>query len=137
MPASPFPELIRLARLELNGYSDAAQADKDAFHRIGRRAAHHLASCLSLPRGSYDVRSNPAGIAGSGEVTLHTDTLYVQFGQGSFHDRFMFRSCRGRRDYRGGRNQWMNWEELADPAALETFRATAAAYVPFDGCLVA
>ena len=66
---------------EINAYSDAGAERKVAFHRDGRRFLRALASELWLARGSFDVRSNEGGIAVSGEVTLHSDTLYVQLSE--------------------------------------------------------
>lgn len=93
-------------------YNEAAKAD---FHRLARYAARRIAKELELPRGSFSIRSNKAGIAVSGEVTLHADNLYIQFGQSCVvRDRFMFRHCSGQKDYTGKRNRWMRWDALLD-----------------------
>jgi hypothetical protein len=103
-----------LAR-EFNGYSDSAAKAKDAFHKNGLAFLKKLAAALDLPVGTYDVRSNPAGIAVSGEVTLHSDDIYIQIG-GSFTGPgllMLYRSCSGRRDYTGGTNQYAKLTELS------------------------
>jgi hypothetical protein len=46
---------------------------KDAFHRNARRQLKLLAAALGLPPAKFDLRSNKAGIAVSGEITLHAD----------------------------------------------------------------
>ena len=54
---------------------------KRRFHHHARAQLRKLAHALRLDRDSYDLRSNPGGIAVSGEVILHSDTLYVQASQ--------------------------------------------------------
>ncbi len=54
---------------------------KREFHRLARRQLGLLAKALDLPSGSYDLRSNMAGIAVSGEITLHAERIYVQTSQ--------------------------------------------------------
>lgn len=54
---------------------DAEQ--KRRFHAIARSRLKKLAAELGLARGSYDLRSNKAGIAVSGEITLHHDRAYM------------------------------------------------------------
>jgi hypothetical protein len=52
---------------------------KALFHRRGEALLVQIAQDLGYHQDQYDLRSNPAGIAVSGEITLHTDDLYVQF----------------------------------------------------------
>lgn len=93
---------------------------KSEFLRVGKQMAIRLAAAMGLNEDGYDVRVNKAGIAVSGEVTLHTDRHYVQFGQ-SVPGSFMVRSCKGRKDYTGGRNHWVRWEELRDVGKVAEF----------------
>src|SRR5437879_4764133 len=81
---------------------------KRAFHSRARRQLRLLADALGLPPGSYDLRSNPAGIAVSGEATLHGDRHYVQASQSAMGHAYgiLFRTCRGRKDYHGGPNNF-------------------------------
>jgi len=86
---------------------------KNTFARDGRAILRELAKLLSLPKGSYNIRYNRAGIGSSGDVILHGEWLYVCFtadttaGLG-----FMYRSRAGQRDYAGGTNQWLPWDAL-------------------------
>jgi len=93
---------------------------KRAFHSRARRQLKQLAEALGLPPGSYDLRSNPGGIAVSGEATLHADLLYVQACQpATGHDSgILFRSCRGRKDYCGGPNNFASLDLLNRPEEL-------------------
>jgi len=88
---------------------------KRLFHLRGTKLLKQIAIDLGLPEGSYEVRSNKGGIAVSGEVTLHGDTLYVQLSQsvlGIGRQDVLFRTCKGRRDYTGGRNNFMAFTDL-------------------------
>jgi hypothetical protein len=82
--------------------------DKDQFHRDMRRNLRALADALCLKPNQYSIRSNKAGPAVLGEVTLHADWVYVQVG-GSYWtvDNILVRSCKGQADYTGGVNQYV------------------------------
>jgi hypothetical protein len=54
---------------------------KRLFHTHFRRQLLALAAALGFGAGDYDLRSHEAGIAVSGEITLHADRLYVQASQ--------------------------------------------------------
>lgn len=105
-----------LKTLALRGvaYDETA---KKLFHSEGRAALRRLAEVLSLDEGSFDIRSNKAGPAVSGEITLHADMLWVQFSLGPFGpDREVcFRRVRDRQDYIGERNHWASVRELVEP----------------------
>lgn len=92
---------------------------KKKFHRQAETVLKNLAKMLGYKEGDYDLRHNEGGIAVSGEITLHSDNLYVQFSQSALgaNQGFMWRTCKGRKDYTGGPNQWMKWEQLEN---LET-----------------
>lgn len=70
-----------------------------------------LATALGFDRKDYDIRSNEGGIAVSGEITLHTPTLYVQISQRAGHGdslSFLIRGCKSRKDYTGTGNHSMH-----------------------------
>lgn len=93
---------------------------KRLFHSRTRRRLRQLAAALGLASGAYDLRSNQGGIAVSGEVMLHTDRLYVQACQpATGHDTgILFRTCDGRKDYVGGRNNFASLDLLDRPNEL-------------------
>jgi hypothetical protein len=95
-------------------------ATKRAFHIHARRQLKRLADALGFAPGDYDLRSNQGGIAVSGEVTLHSDHLYVQACQpATGHDTgILFRTCQGRRDYCGGTNNFASLDLLNRPNEL-------------------
>jgi hypothetical protein len=94
-------------------YNEQAKAD---FHKGADHWLRKLAKALGYKKGDFDLRHNQGGIAVSGEITLHSDTLYVQFYQSSVGGpcRFLWRTVKGRKDYTGGQNQWGSYEELAN-----------------------
>jgi hypothetical protein len=93
---------------------------KRAFHTSARRQLKQLAAALGLQPGSYDLRSNTAGVAVSGEITLHADRLYVQVCQSVMGCDYsiLFRTCQGRKDYHGGPNNFGALDLLNRPQDL-------------------
>ena len=93
---------------------------KCRFHTIARARLRDLAKELRLDAGSFDLRSNAGGIAVSGEITLHHDSIYVQVCQPATRadTGILIRSCNGRRDYSGGRNHYAPLALLDDILAL-------------------
>lgn len=71
-----------------------------------KTALRKVAKALSLTTEQYDLRFNPGGIAVWGEVTLHTDTVYIQASKG-YDMGVLVRTCKGRKDYTGGRNNYL------------------------------
>lgn len=124
------PALVALARRGI-GYDPEA---KRAFHREARSALRVAARHLGFEPDQYDLRSNPAGPAVSGEITLHADAIYVQvalsaMGRGR---EVMFRRCKGRQDYLGDRNHLCDIAVLADPVRFRALvvRETGLAITP-------
>ena len=93
---------------------------KRVFHSRARSQLRRIAIALGLEPGSYDLRSNLAGIAVSGEITLHGDHLYVQVSQSAmgYHSGILFRTCKGRKDYVGGPNNFASLDLLNRPEDL-------------------
>ena len=108
-----FPALRTLA-IRGVAYDEAA---KRAFHSEGRVAMRRLADAIGLEAGSYDLRSNRAGLAVSGEITLHGVEVWVQLSLGALgpdHE-VVFRRGAGRSDHVGERNHWASVRELLAP----------------------
>jgi hypothetical protein len=85
------------------------EPQKHLLHREARKRLQQLAVALCLPRHSYDLRSNKAGVAVSGEITLHGETLYVQISQPATgaDSGVLIRTCQGRKDFTGGPNHFL------------------------------
>ncbi len=104
---------------------------KKEAHRIAKRLLTDFARhSLRLPDDKFSVRSNPAGIAVSGEVTLHTEPLpglplgiYVQIGQSSLGrgHTILYRTCKHRADYTGGQNNWSGLQAFASTDSTNAF----------------
>lgn len=98
---------------------------KAQFHSTVQNRLRRLATLLGLARKDYDLRSNSGGVAVSGEVTLHTDTLYVQVAQPCMGNEFgiLYRRCMGRKDYTGGCNYFAPLAWLDDlPRLVDKLR---------------
>jgi hypothetical protein len=93
---------------------------KRLFHARARSELRRIATALGLEPGSYDLRSNQAGIAVSGEIILHGDHLYVQVSQSAmgYHSGVLFRTCNGRKDFVGGLNNFASLDLLNRPDEL-------------------
>jgi hypothetical protein len=93
---------------------------KRRFHHHARRQLQALAAALGLAESDYDLRSNEAGIAVSGEITLHAAQLYIQVSQSAMGAAAgtLYRSCQNRRDYCGGVNNFAPLDLLHEPAQL-------------------
>ncbi|MDF0491502.1 hypothetical protein PX554_25625 [Sphingomonas sp. H39-1-10] len=107
------PTLLTLARRGV-GHDDDA---KRAFHSEGRTAMRRLAEALHLAENSFEVRSQKAGPACSGEITLHGEEVWVQLSLGYLgpdHE-VLFRRVRGRADHIGDRNRWASVRDLLSP----------------------
>lgn len=89
------------------GYNEEVKArfKRDAM-AVGRALSGLLAS-------QADVRWNPGGIAVSGEVTVHGDHVYVMISA-DVDVGALVRTCRGRKDYTGGRNQYCSYKRPWD-----------------------
>jgi len=110
------------------GLEDGHTYSKLEFHKESKALLRAIAKQMSLLNGTYDIRSNLAGPAVSGEITLHGENIYIQFSQTALGPDFgfMYRKCDGRKDYRGHQNHWMKWEDLLDlDKACSQFAAVA------------
>ena len=108
--------------------TDVAAGDgtKLRYHSLGRRVLRAVAKELGLQSGTYDIRSNLGGIAVLGEVILHGEHLYIQFCEAMNGTEVLYRTCQGRKDYGGGVNHWMGYEDLYDiKRACEKFKVVA------------
>ncbi|MGB7918251.1 MAG: hypothetical protein WCF79_23665, partial [Rhodomicrobium sp.] len=93
---------------------------KETFHRTARARLRTLATLMGWNKDSFDLRNNRAGIAVSGEITLHYDAVYIQVSQpATGHDSgILIRRCNGLKDYTGERNHFASLSLLDDLPAL-------------------
>jgi len=92
---------------------------KRLFHSRGKPQLRRIATALGLEPGSYDLRSNQAGIAVSGELrsTAITSTCRSP-NRRCYHSGILFRTCKGRKDYVGGPNNFASLDLLNRPDEL-------------------
>jgi hypothetical protein len=93
------------------------QENKEMFRRAAMAMLRKVALHLRLPTGSFEVRFNPGGIAVSGDATLHSEGVYVTLNADGFGLGVLVRSCKGRKDYAGGRNCWFPFDRLTKEGA--------------------
>ena len=92
---------------------------KESFHRKTAAALKQVAIAMGLQKGEFDIRSNKGGIGVSGEITLHTDRIYVQVAQSSSKGLdVLMRQCDGRKDYSGKQNRYAAITAFDDIALL-------------------
>lgn len=110
------PALVALAHKGV-AYDERA---KKLFLSDGRKALRALADALCLPDESYDIRVQRGGVAVSGDVTMHSETIYVQLSLGVMGAgrEVMFRKVAGRKDFVGDRNHFASIHELIKPGTL-------------------
>ena len=84
------------------------------YHALGKRVLKAVAQEMGLQSGTYDIRSNLGGTAVRGEVTLHGEHIYIQLCEPMNGLEVLYRSCKGRKDYSGGSNNWMRFDDLLD-----------------------
>jgi hypothetical protein len=94
---------------------------KETLHRSGKRLLLEIAGALKLSPDAYDIRSNKGGNAVMGEVTLHSDHLYLMVHVMTGELRVLYRTCKGRKDYCGGMNHYVGVSELSSTTASERF----------------
>lgn len=115
---------------DINGYSDENQEQKNEFHKKGQAFLKKIAELLGLHSSEYQIRSNVAGIAVSGEITLHTDSLYMQINCSSMNgSMILYRSCNGMTDYCGGPNNYAFFDKLQTKEQKEAFIAKLKTFV--------
>lgn len=90
--------------------------NKAKFKRESLALLRKVAKILALEKGTYNIRYNPAGIACSGDATLHAVNFYVTFNL-DVCDWILVRTCKGHDDYTGGPNRHYSFRELARDGA--------------------
>jgi hypothetical protein len=93
-----FPRLVSLARSA--GYNEE---NKAAFRKQSMASLRVIAKELQLLKGEFSISFNPGGIAVSGDATLHHNSFYLNIGDSGV----FWRTCKGQKDYTGGRNRWV------------------------------
>lgn len=102
--------------VSLVGKCSYNETNKAAFKSAALALLRSVAKHMGLVKGTFDIRYNAAGIACSGDATLHAETVYIDFNA-DMNLGVLVRTCEGRKDYRGGRNQWYSFRKLEEEGA--------------------
>lgn len=105
----------------IDGYTEESAQIKKVFHSKGKTMLKAIAKCLDLT--DFDLRSNVAGPAVSGEITLHADNIYIQVYELFGHVSILYRSCHSKKDYTGGTNNNIKIKDLKSTESKERFIA--------------
>lgn len=106
-------ELETLVGLERN--CSYHEANKREFRRLSMKLLRETRKLLGI---EADVRFNPGGIAVSGDAILHGDTIYISYNaDGICGLGILYRTCKGRKDYTGGKNNYFRFACLLDNGA--------------------
>ena len=114
---------------EVHAYDEGAALNKVLFHKQGRALLKVISNDLNLE--NCTISSNMGGIAVSGEITLHAEHLYLQvnFGFSGECARILYRSCKGKKDYSGGKNHYIDVCDLSDADRRIVFYAKCRALI--------
>lgn len=116
--------MSKLDQMVAQGVCGSSQpgSPKARFHNTAKRILRKVASeSLELEKGDYDLSSNVGGVAVSGEITLHSDSLYIQVSEsifGTTKASVLVRRCNGRKDFTGEVNNFCPAVFLEDTAGF-------------------
>jgi hypothetical protein len=117
-------ELAKVSTHELNAYTAQGESYKNAYLSLGRSVLRAVGKHYRMV--GYKVHVNRAGIAVSGDITLigmfdDEHGLYIRMSEPALFGgtpEFLFRSVKHTKDYTGGGNQYMTYDELASDLEL-------------------
>jgi hypothetical protein len=99
-------EIAKLVALDGKcGYNETNKAE---FRKLSTKLLRALAANVG-----GKVSYNAAGIACSGDASLHSETLHVFFNADSGMG-LCGRTCKGASDYQGGPNRWFPFSRLSE-----------------------
>ena len=112
---------LLLSNINLS-YNDDA---KKEFKKVDKKAMKELATILKLKK--IDVYFNPGGIAVSGDLHLmgmwNNDTgIYISMNKDfptASWGQVLYRTIKHMKDYTGGTNNYLNYEDLASEEKLK------------------
>jgi len=99
------------------GSASYNETTKTQFKKDAMALLRKVVRILGLSKGTYDLRYNPAGIACSGDATLHGEDFYVSFNL-DVCEWVLVRTCEGRKDYTGGPNRQYRFSQLVQEGAV-------------------
>jgi len=118
--------LKELKKLMMSSESmDYNEEGKARFRRVGKAAMRELAEILELK--TPDINFNPGGVAVSGDLRLmgmcnEEKGIYISINKSMPNLEVMYRSIKDMKDYTGGGNNWMRYEDLDNLEKLKSMR---------------
>lgn len=112
-------KLTRILSKEI-GYNELL---KKEFHSEGKKVLRALAKKLGLKASEFTITSIKSGIAVSGDVVLHTDSLYIHISQSPLTGDVMYRTCNGRKDFSGGPNNFTSADQLLENSFVHKLKS--------------
>lgn len=109
MSTISIPNILMLKYIQ--GKSEETDKQKKSYHSSAKKFLRSLAKEIGLDEQEFDLRSNLAGPAVSGEITLHDDSIFIQI---SSDFGILYRTCESKRDYSGGANNSTSFEKFKD-----------------------
>jgi len=107
--------LSRMSRIHDLDVEDHAASPKVLMRRHGEKLLKYVAQSLGFEKGHFNLSYHPAGIAVSGDVTLHSDHLYLELNESSCGGvEILYRQCHGMKDSVGGHNYFKRVEHLLE-----------------------
>lgn len=105
-------DISRFIVLTREAVYDHTGLKKEEYKKLGRKILREIVKMMNLPKGEYEIRWNPGGIACSGDHILHTPWFYLSLDDNIGMGWFYYRSCKGMQDYTGGSNNIVDWREF-------------------------
>jgi hypothetical protein len=96
----------------LTGTAQYNEENKQQYRKLGKKILQELANQLGFTSKQVRISWNPGGIACSGDHTLHGEKFYVALHDNIGLGWFYYRTCKGLKDYTGGRNIIVYWDQL-------------------------
>lgn len=93
-------------------YAEDPHAEKEKFHKEGKRFLIQLAEAMGLDKTTLQIGSNRGGSAVLGEVSIYAPDSMIQVGE-SFHgggSKILYRTREHENDYSGGRNMYIHFK---------------------------
>lgn len=89
---------------------------KAKFGSEGKKVFRQVVKHLNLNKGEYHITWNKGGIAGSGDIILMSENLYLSLSQRAIkRSELLLRKCNGMKDFTGEQNHYAPVEALEDP----------------------
>lgn len=117
---------MKLPKSFINPHAPANPAACHTLRQDACRVLRRFAGDLSLRPRDYSIRSRRQHRHQTEVFSLHTDSLYVEIAHASHREtvRMSYRTCHGRSDLAGGRDNAVSLRDLALPQGYANLLST-------------